>query len=430
MSEIQSAISTIGNIIGLEKVEVMEKIAMMNKDKLYPLTLIDIQIGSNGVTDNAEEIGELVEKLEAWVEDVVKNTLDAESVADAKKTLSEISKFLIETRKLQTNPLKEIASHFTQHEVKFKPMNEKLTAKFEAINETEYQNRERAIVEHFESRLKADDLTEVISLDAFKDFIANKRKTNIFTSTGKLNKGIKDAVAEALRLVVEPIKQAKELEEKKALQSKQFESYLENIVADGETQMLEANINQLVRMKETVSELYPDIQEHCMRSIDNKISRCESNIKANKAIEEKDAVKNADGEMMAIFDEIKAKSQDMTLDVESLKELGNQLRGIFPKLTFADNQERVKALGVSINQRVVDLEIQENTPVAEVEPVAETEVILEAEYKLTAKYFISIQDIEFIANVGIDANNEVEAKEKFTELFRNHLNMVGLTKGK
>lgn len=425
MSEIQTAIATIGNIIGFERNEVIEKITEFNKNKVYPVSLIDIKISADGVTDNSDEIGELVEKLQAWVSDVTKNTLDAQSVADAKKTLSEIGKFLIETRKLQTNPLKEVASHYTKHESHFKTMNESLTAKFEAINEIEYQSRAKAITVHFQELIAGDDLTEVVSIDAFKDFIANKRKTNIFTSTGKLSKGIKDAVTEALRLVVEPIKQAKELEEKKALQSKTFETYLENVVADGETQMLEANINTLIRMKESVGDLYPDIKEHCMRSIDNKISRCEANIKANKAIAEKDKVKNADGDLMLIFDEINTISQDMMLDIESLKELGNQLRGIYPKLTFSENQEKCKSLGVSINQRITELEIAENTP----EPVVEEEVILEAKYSLTAKYFISISDLEFIANVGVEANSEEDAKNRFTEMFRNHLNMVGLMKG-
>jgi len=423
MSEIQSVISTIGNIVGLEKTEVVDKLIEWNKSKVYPVNPIIINFENGNITDNSAEVGELVSKIEKYKDDVLKNSLDAESVAEAKKMITEFGKFLIETRKAVTNPLKEIAGHYTKHEAKFKEMNEELTKKIDEINEKTYKNRERAIREYFESRLKDDDLTEVVSMDAFKDFIEAKRKTNIFTSTGKLTKGIRDAVTEAIRAVAEPILEAKKLEESKALQSKQFDSYMANFTVDGDTNVLEANINQLTKFKESVPDLYPDIADHCIRSIDNKIALMEGNIRANKAIAEKEAVQNADGELLEIYEEIKEQSSNMTLGKDDLVEMANKLREIYPKLKFSENQENVKTLGASISARVAELDAKEIE--AEIQTVPEEVMQSDSEESI---YLISIHDIEVLANMEIKAVSEEEAKKELVRRFEAHLSMVQLHK--
>lgn len=427
MNDIKKAIATIGNMIGFDKEEVVEKLQEWNKKKIYPVSVVDIKISAGGVTDNSKEVGEIVDVIGKYVDDVVKNTLDAESVIDAKKTVAEVGKFLIETRKIQTNPLKEVAAHFTKHESKFKDYNEAFIAKFEAINEIEYQKKDKSITAHFKELIKSDNLTGVVSIDVFKDFIKNKRKTAIYTSTGNLSKPIKDAISEALRLVSEPIKKAKDLEVKKEQQSKQFEGYLENIVADGKTNVLESSIISLVRMDETVDEYYPDVAESCHRSIANKKARCEANIRANKAISEADAVKNADADSMLLFDAISLKTKDMSIGIDVLTAYANQLREIYPKLKLAENQDKIKALGVSLKQRIVDLEVVENTPVIQPKKIV-SDVILEDPDK--SKYFISINDLEFLASVGVEADSENEAKKKFVTMFESHLSMVQLSKGK
>ena len=421
MSEIQTAIARVSDIIGIDKSDFMSNLEKWNKTKVYPVSLIDIKISADGVTDNAEQIAEIVSLFTTWSDDIIKNALDAESVTDAKKMIMEFKKYLSETRKLQTNPLKEVAGHYTPLEAKLDEASKALTTKFEAINEVEYQNRERAIREHFESRIKADGLTEIVGMDAFIDFIANKRKTNIFTAKGALTKGIKDAIDEALRVVVAPIQEAKALEEKKALQSKQFESYLDGIPSDGSVDLLEASKITLTKLRGSVEELYPDVVEACYRSIDNKISRCDSNIKAVQAIAEADAIKNADGQFMDIaYAEIKIASQNMTLGIEDLKILANELREIYPKLTFAENQEKVKSLGASLTQRITALELEEITPVVETPP---THRVIE-----TDTYLVSIHDIEVLASMEIDAESEEEAKKELVRRFEAHLSMIDLMK--
>ena len=409
MNEIQTVISKMEAITLTDNI--LTKITEMNKDKIYPVSLIDIQISKNGITDNSEEVGEIIKGIKTFCDNVVKNTLDLESVQDTKKNISEMGKFIIETRKIQTNPLKEIAGKYTQHEYLFKTMNTDLTDKIDTIRELEYKENEKAIVVHFESLIL--ECGEDLGMDIFKDFIANKRKINIFTTTGKLNKGIKDAIAEALRLVVEPIKQAKELEEKKNLQSKQFEIYFDGIEADGETQKLEANINTLIRMKETIEGLYPDIKDHCLRNIDNKIGRCESNIRANTAIKEKEEISGVDDELMRTYHGITINLK-YDLDVQSLTKMKEELREIYPKLKFAENQTKVKELGILITAKIEEM----SKPVE-----AKKEVILEEPER---RYYVDISDIEFIANTGVVANSEQEAKDKLVDMLRGHLDMVGL----
>lgn len=419
MSQIITAITKITDLIGEDKSEFVAKITEWNKSKIYPVSLIDIQIGANGVTDNAEQVGEIIATLSDYVDDMVKNALDAESIADAKKTVAEIGKYIIETRKIQTNPLKEIAGRFTKHEGKFKEFNEALTAKYEAINEVAYKKSEKAIREHFEAIIAEDNLTEIVSMDAFKDFIANKRKTNIFTSKGALSKGIKDAIAEALRVVVEPIKEANALKEKKALQSKQFNSYLDGIPTDGDTPVLEASIKSLDRLKESIEELYPDIIEECLRNIDNKVSRCSAHIRANKSEAEKEAIQNADGKDMELFNAIRVASTDMTLGLQELKGYANSLREIYPRLTFSENQEKVKTLGASLNQRVIEIQATEMTPI----DIPATEVVPDLDKE---SYFVSIEDIEVLAGMEIVADNEDEAKKELVRRFEAHLDMIDL----
>jgi len=421
MGEIQSVISTIGNIVGLEKTEVVDKLIEWNKSKVYPVNPIVISFEGGEVKDNAEEIADLITKIENYKDEVVKNSLDAESVAEAKKMVAEFGKFLIETRKAVTNPLKEIAGNYTKNEAKFKEMNEELTRKIDEINEKTYKNRERAIREYFESRLKSDALAEVVSMDAFKDFIEAKRKTNIFTSTGKLTKGIRDAVSEAIRVVAEPILEAKELEDRKALQSKQFDSYMVNFTVDGDTNALEANINQLAKFRESVPDLYPDIADHCIRSVDNKIALMEGNIRANKAIKEKEAVQNADGELLEIYEEIKEQSSNMILGEEVLIEMANKLREIYPKLTFSENQENVKTLGTSISARIAELDAKEIE--AEIQTVPEEVIQSDSEESI---YLVSINDIEVLANMEIKAVSEEKAKKELVRRFEAHLSMIRL----
>ncbi len=429
MSEIQSLVATIGNMVGLERTEVIENITQWNKEGVYPFSIIDIKVTPKGVTDNADFVGGLVAKYEAHIEDVIKNVLDPDVLLEEKKTLLEIGKYFKKTRQIQTAPLKEVAGHFTPHESKFDELNTRLMQQYEKMNEVEYKKREISLKEYFTELLKADGFEEVISLDAFKDFIGAKRKTKFYTSKGALNAKIKGEIEDAVRLVAEPIKEAKRLDEEKSKESKQFESYMENFNGDGiDNEKLGSTINQLIKFKESVPQLYPNIEEHCLRTIDNKIKLIEANIRGNKANAEKDAIKNADGELMATFDEINKMSQDFTLDIYSLKELVNQLRAIHPKLQFADNQEKVKSLGASLNARITELEVSAYSPKVEEkkpEPKPEPE---QADSTELETYIVSVHDFDVLAGMEIQAGSEDIAKEELVSRFRAHLSMIQLVR--
>lgn len=416
-----AVLNTAKSISGFSGDDFVKNIAEWNKQKAYPFSPIHIEIGTGGVKDNSAEIGALIQNIEVCVNDVTKNTLDVETVEDTKKIIAEIGKFLIEARKIQTNPLASITKNYTQHESKFNDFNRELTKKIDEINEREYQKAEVAIKDYFMEQIIGQGLQDDIHLGMFADFFENKRKNKIFTDKGALSKAIKDQVLEAIRIAHEPIKTAKELEAKKELQSKQFEMYLENIPADGASNVLEASITSLIRMEQTVNDLYPDIADHCRRSIANKKARCEANIRANEAIAQKEAVQNADLELMSRVETIKTSSQNMLAGTEELSALHKELQGIYTKLVFAENKEKVKEIGVSIKQRISEMEkaeIEQSVKVVQDSPKTAQQ---------TKKYMISIHDLEPLTFAKIEAENEEEAKIKMVERFEMHLSMVQLT---
>ncbi|MFT7880879.1 MAG: hypothetical protein ABXS91_10855 [Sulfurimonas sp.] len=423
---IVKAVDTLGTIAGTTGEDFVAKITEWNKNKAYPYTPIHIYVSQDGVKDNSEDVGKITDMIESHIQDVIKNDLDLDVVENNKKTVAEIGKYLVETRKIQTSPLAKVTKNYTQHEAKFKEFNEKFTEKIDAIKEVEYKKTENAIKKHIEQAIEEEELDRYLNLDMFKDFVENKRKTKIFTTTGKLNKGIKDAAAEAIRVAYEPIKQEIELKERKQLQTKQFEGYLENIVAEGTNYVLEASISSLNRLKESVSEYYPDIEESCMLSIDNKIGRCEANIRANKAESEAESIKNADGEIMARVEEIKVSSQDMLTDIDALKEHHKELQGIYSKLTYAENQDKVKNLGASIKQRIVDMETEDLQAQTTYKPGPETSNEPEVGSEELHTYGISMKILEPLAYTEVQASSEEEAKEKLIERFKTHLSMVDL----
>lgn len=414
---IAKAVKTLKKISGAADDNFMTHLFEWNKYGVYPLSPIRIDVTSDGVKDNSEDVGKIVDVIEAHVNDVVANDLNLNVCETNKKTVAEIGKFLVETRKIQTNPLGQVTKNYTQHESKFKEFNEKLNAKIDAIKEKEYQKSETALTEYLEAYIETVSMGEYLNLTMFKDFIDNKRKTKFLTSKGELNKAIKDAIKDVVRIAYEPIKKELELNERKKLQLKQFENYLENIGAEGNTEELEANVKQLERLKESVADLYPDIKENCLMSIDNKISRCNANIRANKAEVQADAIKNADGVLMDRVSVIKEATDDLTAGVYMLDNYHKELQTIYPKLTFVENQEKVKTLGTAIKQRIVDMET------AELAQATETK---EDVHSNTKTYGITIQILEPLIYMKIVASSEEDAKEQLVERFKAHLSMIDL----
>jgi len=414
---IAKAVEVLETITGAAGDNFMTHLFEWNKSGVYPLSPIHIDVTLDGVKDNSEDVGKIVDVIEAHINDVVANDLDLEVCENNKKTVAEIGKFLVETRKIQTNPLGQVTKNYTKHESKFKEFNEKLNAKIDAIKEKEYQKSEIALTEYLEAYIETEALGEYLNLTMFKDFIENKRKTKFFTSKGELNKAIKDAVEDVVRIAYEPIKKELELNERKKLQLRQFQDYIDNVDSECMTNNLEANIKQLLRFKESVEELYPDIKENCLMSIDNKISRCRSNIRANNAEMEADAIKNADVGLMDRVSVIKEATDDLTAGVYMLNNYHKELQTIYPKLTFSDNQERVKILGTAIKQRIVDMET------AELAQVAETKEDVPSDAKT---YGITTKILEPLIHMKIVASSEEDAKEQFVERFKAHISMIDL----
>ncbi|MGW8169671.1 MAG: hypothetical protein ACWGHH_06670 [Sulfurovaceae bacterium] len=426
MSKIQDAVALIAGNTKLDENNIIPEITHWNKAKSYPMSLINIQIDGNGVKDNSDFIGTIVAKIEEAVKDTVANELDLENVADMKKTVAEIGKWFIETRKIQTNPLKDVASRYTAFESKFGTFNTDLTNKIDAINEKEYQKAEKAIREYFDELLGSDENKDIeIEMTLFDSFIQSKRKTKV-TLDGKLNEGTltkkaKDEIAEQVRLAIEPIRKAKELEAKKSLQSKQFENTLVRITTEGANEELNKSIDELDRLKIQVEELYPDVIDYCQRAIDNKISFAKANIKANDAVESRKAVENVDNKFMEEFSRLESETKDLTLVHANLKSIQQRLRELYQLVKFAGNQEKIKILGASVSLRISELERKE----IEVS-VAPTEVKAEAAIKTKNIYSVSIEDIEVIAGMEIEANSEEEAKKELCRRFEAHLSMVDL----
>lgn len=421
---IKDAVAVISNMAKIDNV--VETITNWNKEKTYPVSLIEIKIDANGVTDNSKIIGELVDKIDVSVQDTIKNSLDLESVLDMKKTVSEIGKYLSETRKIQTNPLKDIVSSYTAHEAKFKTFNDDLTKKIDAINELEYQKAEKAIREYFNHLLSSDE-NKVINVDMalFDSFIQAKRKTKV-TLDGKLNEGTltkkaKDEIAEQVRLAIEPIKQARALEEKRNLQSMQFKNAMNMVKIDGTNAEIESAINNLTSMLANIENLYPDIIDYCKRDIDNQIKFAEANIKANNAIAERNAVQNADKELMEQYETIyQFVNSGSPIFKDVYKNYVSVLRGIYPQLKFAENQEKVKALGAKLSHIVSEIEKEEIQQ--SLTPTPREDITIQNHHI----FLVSIEDLEVMAGMEIQADSEDEAKDELVERFKAHLSMIDL----
>ena len=425
---IKKVTASAGQLLGMDPKDLIPLMEQWNKEKKYPFSPIVINVSEKGVTDNSADVEAFVTDAEAWADDIIKNALDLEEVTTAKKIITEFYKCFSETRKIQTAPLAGVVKKYTPLEGRLKTKGEELTKKIEAINEKEYQKREASIKDHILTEITMKEYTDIANLDMFKDFIENKRKINIFTSTGKLNKAIKDAVEDAIRIAVEPIIKERELNDKKGLQSKNFESYMENIKAEGNTEMLEANIHTLIRMKESVADLYPDIIDSCLRSIDNKTAMIQANIRSNASIAAAEEAKNADGETLKKLDEAKEALKDMTLSVTALKTIKAALTLLYPLAKFTETQEKVKAVGAAVAARIVDLEVIDATVPKEETKQQEAPQQSEEAEQPAFKYVIATEDINELDNMIIEAGSEAEAIEKFTQVFKAHLEMVGLIK--
>ena len=420
-NQLTVAVEGLSALANVDKEELLKKLQQWNKEKAYPATPVQIEISADGVKDNAEEIGKIVSIIKDYTEDVAKNTLDAEGVANAKATIGAIGTWLIETRKIQTNPLKEIAGHFTPHEAKFKDFSKTLQDAIDRINEKEYEKTEKVIRAYFLEVLTVEQMTETVSMDTFKEFIEKKRKTQCTTSKGALEKKTKDAIDKAILDVVLPIKEARELEKRKALQSKQFGAYLDNTPSDGETAVLEASITTLHRFKEQIAETYPDIQEDAMRRINERIATCEANIRANEAEAKRKAQEDVDKDILATVEEIEIGYMEESLDM--IQSDTETLRGLYRQAKLTTTQDKIKTVADLLARREAEL-----TPKPEAQaPMKKQEPEVESEPTETV-WAISREDLDVLLFTKVTATTEDEAKRKFIEAFSDHLEMIDLNK--
>lgn len=421
---VKAAYAEMGTIIPFEGEGMLEKVMEWNKDGNYPYTPIHIEITDTGIEDNSQDIKLFTDKVEAYIEDVCKNALDLDEVTAAKKMAAAFSKYLNKTRIAQTAPFKDTVSNYTEQEGRYEGFGIKLKAKENAINTKLYEKRAESIRELILEIIAEKELQKFTHLDMFMDFIENKKKTNIYTSTGKLSKGIKDAATQAIETAAAPIIAAQEKANRETLQTAQYEQYISNIEVVGSKDKLEANIVTLERLRESVENLYPDITEYCDRSINNKITLIQANMRADEAMAAKKEQDDIDGKLLEKAEAIQEKAKDLTLSSKELKEMKDELSDIYVQLTLAKSQGQVKNLGVSLGKRIVDAEAREHKPT----PILKKEVPQEEASYSAFKYVIASADIEEFDSMVVEANSEKEAIEKFTQVFRNHLSMVGLIK--
>jgi len=414
------ALDKIQAVCGADEPHLIQSIMEWNKAKVYPYSPISIEVTKEGVVDNSEKVGEFVSMIEEYSNDVDKNALSKEEVTEAKKIIFELHKFLSETRKIQTAPLNKVVGNYTKHEKVLLGLSQKMSDKLDKMKEKEYQITENVIKEYFIFTFEENGVYDILNLEMFKDFIENKRKTKIFTKTG-LTKAFKDSVNEVVRLAYAPIKEAKELQALQVFQSKTFERHLEKIEVIGDSEKLEANINSLIRMKEDVSELYPDVEDSCNRSIDNKIASCRANIRANTAIYEKEAIENVDIKIMERVEEIDDAIGTDCVDIEIMRENIIELQSILAKVKFGSNQTIISNFISSLVQRIDTLQVQE---------IFETEDKKADEPNELNTYTLDEDELSSFMSLSIQAMNQKEAKEIVLQRLKQHLQFYDLIEGK
>ncbi len=371
------------------------QITEQNKTGIYLQSPIKINVTKEGIVDNSIEIEKMVNELESWATDRIENTLDLDILQSDRKAVGEWGKYLTTTRKTQTSQFKDTVANYTAQENRIKDIYTNFRDQEKKIQEVEFKKREVDIKKCITDFIAEQHAADYLSLDMFVDFISKKRETNIYTTTGKLSKTIKDAVEKVVMTAFAPIQEKIELKTRQEQQQKQFESYIENIETNGTTDKLEANKVTLIRFVDSIEEFYPDIVDQCKRSIKNKIDLIDANIKANKAESAYKEERDIDKDLLDEAHKIVASSENYDNKRKVLQE-------IYKKLQKTESKDIVAKLGQGLKKDVVEVKLEETKEVIEVEETKEVQ------------FFIDIKDLEDLALEPL-GTTKGEAKKNLIE---------------
>jgi len=343
-----------------------------------------IEIKEKKPVANTETLDIYITELTNYVDESIKNDLDVEVVESKIKEIKTAFNGYIDYRKSFTTPLDSVKKKLISKEKCIDKQIDRLAVRREEMLETTYKIAEASIRQEFE-RLQAENDNIVPDMTVFNSFLEAQRKVKgmLPNEKGVLGKASLEKIEKEFEKHVAPIREARRVEDLKASEQKQFEMYLENLnVSSNDINELEAVVINLVKMKDVIPDFYPNIIDQCNRTIDNKIGLANSNIATLKAREAEakaeakvEEMNNADKEALAELQVVKDKLSDMTLTKDDLKEHHETLSALYKKMTFAENQEKVRLTGISVNDRITAIdkaELEEKKKSLGVEEVSET----------------------------------------------------------
>ena len=408
------ALIAISNRIDVSEDKVIEKIKLWNKEKVYPVSLIDIQIVDGKITDNMDDVKKIIDDIDYFVQDQIKNTLDIEVLKQNKSVVHSIGKFISTPRIAQTKYFKDLVTRCTTEENRFTTFQQDFTSRIKEMSEAQYKKNETAIREYLVSQLAEQGLTEIVSVALFTNFIDAKRENAIISKTGKMTKASTDMIDREIWTIYEPIKERKELREKISLQQKGFERYLENIETKGATEKLNASIIALKRFAETIVETYPNIIDQSHRTILNKRELCEANIRANIAEEKSSELQKVDNVLLT---EVYKIDKTLYSTKKELEDAKCRLGEIYILLQIDSHKKDVAEIGKKFSEKIINMgRSQEPAPTPQI-PIPKK-----------SGYFIALEDLEPLTLDSLGDGSEEDAKKELIKRFAFNLEFVELIK--
>lgn len=358
----RTAIDVFSSTIGVSSSNFIEELERQRKGNGYDLVPIVINVADNGSMEhNAEIIGMGIDLMAARANEVIKNELDIGNVELVKKEFNEIYQWLKATRTSVTSSFDEVKSKFTANEKRLKDeIIKSIDDQILAMKEKTFKIAEANIRSVLNEMIDESEGIG-ITIDMFDSFIESKRQNASMLPTEKTKKTSAAAlktIRDEFEKIAKPIREALAINEKKDLQSKQFESYLDNIDVDSDNpEIINAAIKSLFRLRESVEANYPDVIESCHRSINNKIEKAEANIRALEAMAERDALQSKQNEIDAhdkeIMIEVRTINEGVLLDdADTLTKKVDRLRTIHGKLIGEDNKNEVVRIANSLKDLI------------------------------------------------------------------------------
>jgi len=361
-----------------------ELIKEQNKAKKWSITPVKIEFKDGQIVENSEDVKKLVGLMKNWAENELKvadiNTLEKDT-----EIVREIYSWFSGSRKQTTKTFDEIKRNFTAVENEIKNIGLAFKERKEELLEEEYTKRALAISTNLKYELEQVKLEYGIELDIklFSDFIAQKRKTKVFTEKGQLTKKIKDEIKAKVNEILEPILKEREAQKLKEQDLQKLTLDLQDInVNTLFIEELESAKGRLEQLLNTAEMRYPNAAQEAEAQLRANIRLVEANIARLKAEAEKEALKKAEEER---------------------------------KKKEAKKEEEIK-------QRAEQLQkMQQQEPKVESAKNAQTTEYIQ-------KWKIPLEEIEVISEIEFEAKSEEEAKEKAVEMFKQQLEFIELIK--